>query len=143
MVNRGFAAAVRNRAHLWGFYPCANMGWLKETVTVGLTFIYGCAWGVINCKDMDIMLHLKEDYERTMKFFRRDGCVVRLNDCAPVQKYLKNPGGLADFRTYEREEEECNSLVEAYPDLCKIVRKPNRIDLRLAKVTIPDGLSQT
>jgi len=143
MIHRGFAACSRNGGHLWGFYPCANKLWLKPSVTVGLSFIYGCAYGLINCKDTQVSLSIKEDTERTILFFRRDGVVVRINDCAPVQKYMKNAGGLSDVRTYEAEEEACLILEARYPDLCAIQRKPNKIDLRLARLLVVDRPSQT
>jgi hypothetical protein len=140
MVMRGFTACEKYKAHLWGFYPCANKGWLKESVTVGLVFIYGCAYGLINCKDTNVTMSIKEDTERSILFFKRDSCVVRLNDCAPVQKYLKNPGGLSDVRTYAKEEEACILLQESYPHLCRIVRKENRVEVKLTRILYPSKL---
>jgi hypothetical protein len=134
LIGRGFSSCLKNGAHLWGFYPCANKLWLKPSVTVGLSFIYGCSYGLINCKDVQTTLALKEDYERSMKFFRRDGVVVRLNDVAPCQKYKKNAGGLSDIRTKAAEEAECTRLISEFPDLCKIVYKKEWPELRLKRL---------
>ena len=128
-IQEGFHRALESGVSLWGLYPVKNAGWLKQSVTEGLTFVYGCAFGLINKKDVQISLALKEDYERCLKFYQRDGKVLRLNWVAPGQSYRKGTGGLSELRTLQREETECDTLVFQYPTLVKKRIKTHRIDL--------------
>lgn len=125
----GFLLAEDSGASLWGLYPVKNAQWLSRTVARGLVFCYGCSFGLINRKDVQIHLSLKEDYERSLKFYKRDGCVVRLNWVCPLQTYRKGKGGLQNYRTEEREEAACKALVSAYPDEVQIKRGKGRVDL--------------
>lgn len=128
-VRQGFHLTLERGFSLWSLYPVKNAGWLKNTVSSGLVFIYGCAYGVLNRKDVQITLLLKDDYERSLKFYLRDGGVLRLNWVAPGQSYLKGSGGLSEFRTLEREEEACDRLVFHYPTLVKKRIKRQRVDV--------------
>jgi len=131
-IRLGFQKAREAGASLWGLYPVKNALWLKNTIQKGLVFCYGCSFGLINKKDVQITLALKEDVERTLKFFERDGKVLRLNWVAPGQSYRKGKGGLSSLRTLDREEAECNTIVAQWPTLAKKVVKKERFDIRLA-----------
>lgn len=115
VVKKGFEEANKYHASLWGFFPVCNSKWMSNTVCVGLTFIYGCAFGLINKKDIRITIDIKEDYERTLLFYVRDGCTVRLNSVSPNQSYCKGKGGLSEVRTLDKEREECLKLMQKYP----------------------------
>ncbi len=131
-IRLGFQKAQEAGASLWGLYPVKNALWLKNTIQKGLVFCYGCSFGLINKKDVQITLALKEDVERTLKFYERDGKVLRLNWVAPGQSYRKGKGGLSSLRTLDREEAECNTIVTQWPTLAKKVVKKERFDIRLA-----------
>lgn len=133
LIRFGFKKAVQEKASLWSIYPVKNGLWLKNTISRGLVFCYGCCFGVINKKDVLIQGQLKEDYERTLKFFKRDGKVLRLNWVAPGQSYRKGKGGLSEYRTSERELQECNALIAQYPNEVKIKEGKGRIDLVFLK----------
>ena len=128
-IRYGFRMAVQEKCSLWGLYPVKNALWLKKTMTVGLTFCYGCCFGLINKKDVQIVGQLKEDYERSLKFWKRDGNVLRLNWVCPSQSYKKGKGGLSEYRTDDRERAECEALVSLFPE-AKIREKKDRVDLR-------------
>lgn len=132
-IRYGFKTAVQEHCSLWSLYPVKNALWLKNTITTGLVFCYGCCFGLINKKDVLIEGQLKEDYERTLKFYKRDGSVLRLNYVAPAQSYKKGKGGLSSYRTDERERKECEALVLQYPDLCRIKEGKERVDLAFNK----------
>ena len=123
-IKKGFEEATRLNVSLWGLYPVANGRWMKKSVSKGLFFCYGCCYGLINRKDIQISLALKEDYERSLRFYLRDKGVVRCHWVAPVQSYTKQKGGLHDVRTQEKEKEECEQIKAWFPDLCsyKLVR---------------------
>lgn len=139
-IKQGFQKAKEVGASLWGLYPVKNALWLKKSIQRGLVFIYGCSFGLYNKKDVQITLALKEDVERTLKFYQRDGVVLRLNWVAPGQSYRKGKGGLSSLRTLEREEAECDTIVRDWPSLAKKVVKKERYDIRLATPNHEAGL---
>jgi hypothetical protein len=130
-IRQGFQECSSRAYSLWGLYPVANAKWLKNSVSYGLVFCYGCAYGLINKKDVLIENSFKEDFERCIKYYQRDGGVVRLNWVAPVQSYCKGAGGLNQIRTLEKERAACEALVAKYPTLCKIKqsKKSEKIDV--------------
>jgi hypothetical protein len=131
LIRFGFKTAIEEKCSLWSLYPVKNALWLKTSITVGLVFCYGCCFGVINKKDIQIDGQLKEDYERTLKFFRRDGQVLRINWAAPSQSYKKGKGGLSLYRTDDRERAECQALIAQYPEYARIRERKGRVDLTL------------
>lgn len=137
-IRQGFTECASRGYSLWGMYPVANAKWLKDTISDGLVFCYGCAYGLINKKDIQIENSFKEDYERCIKFYLRDGGMVRLNWMAPVQSYCKGAGGLNQIRTLEKERAACEALQQKYPHLVKIKqsKKADKVD-----VLFPRGLS--
>lgn len=138
LIRYGFKTALEEECNLWSLYPVKNALWLKSSISVGLVFCYGCCYGVINKKDILIEGQLKEDYERTLKFYQKDKSVLRINSVCPSQSYKKGKGGLSSYRTEQREKAECEALVAQYPELCKIREKKGRVDL-----VFPKHLSQT
>lgn len=124
-IDRGFTEAAKAGASLWGVYPSANGFFMKNTVSTDLRHIVGSFWGQINPgKAVTIHLQSKEDYERTLQFWKRDGAVVRLNFVSPQTAYYKTPGGLQLTRTQEKIEDEVAFLEKHYGPY--IVRNPNR-----------------
>lgn len=116
-VNTGFCEARKHNVSLWGFYPTPNAKWLKKTISVGLVFCYGCAFGLRIHKDTLNQISFKEDYARSLDFYLRDQRVIRLNWVAPCQSYCKGKGGLNEERTLEKEKEGCEWLKQKYGDL--------------------------
>lgn len=134
----GFRRSQEAGASLWGLYPVANGKWLKNSVSEGLVFCYGCAFGLWNRKDILIEQNYKEDVERSLKFYERDGKVIRLNWVAPVQSYLKGKGGLNETRSYDKEVSECMKIQSKFPTLVSVRHKKDRVDL-----VFPRKLSRT
>ena len=138
IIDRGFAEAAKAGARLWGVYPSANGFFMKDTVTTNLKHIVGSFWGQINPgKKVVIHLQSKEDYERTLQFWKMDGVVVRLNFVSPQTAYYKTPGGLQLTRTKEKIEAEVKFLQEHYPEFIKINphRKSGFVEIRLKEPT--------
>lgn len=134
LIDRGYAEAEKHGAKLWGVYPSANGFFMKNSVTTDLKHIVGSFWGQWNPgKDVVIHLQSKEDYERTLQFWKRDGVVVRLNFVSPQTAYYKTPGGLQLERTQQKIEDEVKFLEKEYPGYIK--RNPNRktgfVEIRL------------
>lgn len=129
LFQEGFRYADLAGCSLWGFYPVANAKWLKNSVSDGLVFVYGCAFGTKNRPDITIDESFKEDSERTLKFYEAEGKVIRLNWVAPIQSYRSGKGGLNESRTYEKEVSGCMKLKNKFPDLVSIRHKKDRVDI--------------
>jgi hypothetical protein len=139
-IQKGFLESQQRKCSLWGLYPVANAKWLKNSYSSGLVFCYGCSFGLWNRKDILIELNYKEDFERCLKFYERDGSVLRLNWVAPVQSYCRGTGGLNLTRTLDKERAECEALKKMFPQWVNYsaVIKKNKIN-----ITFPRRLAKT
>jgi hypothetical protein len=135
VVKPGFEACEVNNAYLWGIYAAANPMFMNHRTSVGLYYIIGSLWGVINRWDEDLAVTLddKEDFERTLQHYVRDGVVIRLDNITVKSNYYGEPGGMQVERTSERIHKSAEFLAQKYPDLCTMyIRKTTgHAELRL------------
>jgi hypothetical protein len=90
---------------------------MKPKISTDLRYIIGSFWGSINAgKQVKITLDDKEDYQRSILYYKADGAVVRMNMVAPISSYYKEPGGMQEERTKQRVEESARWLVKTYPE---------------------------
>jgi hypothetical protein len=75
----------------------------------------------------------KEDYERSIRFYLRDGAVVRLRNVAPKTAYYTEKGGNQEFRTMKTVAEGAKKLVKMFPELCSLnlTKKSGYPEIRL------------
>jgi hypothetical protein len=134
-IDRGFAEAAKAGASLWGLYPSANGFFMKDTVSTDLRLIVGSFWGQINPgKKIHLDFSEKEDYLRTMLFYKRDGAVARLNFVSPQTPYYKTPGGMQEDDTRkEKQEVAVKELMRLFPNWVKInpSRKSGFVEIRI------------
>ena len=136
-IYMGFDECEKTNLNLWGIYPACNPFFMKKKVSYELKYIIGSFWGCINKKillENDELAGLgdKEDYERTIKYYIRDGGVVRFNNISVKSNYMTEPGGLqSDGRPKDRIFKNCERLLEKYPDLITISNKKSYADLKL------------
>jgi hypothetical protein len=118
VIKQGFHECQKAGARLWGVYPVANGYFMKPKVSTDLRYIIGSFWGCINpgIKAVKITLDDKEDYQRSILYYKADGAVVRLNMVAPISSYYKEPGGMQEERTKQRVEESARWIVKTYPE---------------------------
>jgi hypothetical protein len=120
---QAFEHARRNGCTLWGIYPVANPYFMKPKITTGLTYIVGCLYGWVTDPDADwhhTHLDDKEDFERSIRFYERDGAVLRIGWVAPVTRYYKEPGGMQVERTEQRINESVQWLLDNYGQFCTV-----------------------
>jgi hypothetical protein len=122
VMKRGFEECEKEGAHLWGVYPVANGFFMKPKISTNLRYIIGSFWGCINpgTKEVKITLDDKEDYQRSILYYKADGAVIRLNMISPITSYYKEPGGMQEERTKERVEKSAKWLVKAYPEFATL-----------------------
>lgn len=111
------------KPHLWGVYPVKNPFFLTDKVTDDLRFIVGCMWGKINRHDDELTLKLeeKEDAERTLRHYKKDGSVIRFNNITIDTNYYITAGGFQahDIDRYKEAEHNANYLVNEFPSFVK------------------------
>ena len=133
-IKRGFSECEKAKCRFWGVYPSANGFFMKPTVTTDLKFCVGSFWGCINPgSEVRLERSEKEDYERTIKFFIKDNCVVRLNFISPKTAYYKEPGGMQTRKRLTHQQVAVRALLKKYPQFVRSnpTRKSGFPEIRL------------
>lgn len=120
--NIGFAECAKNKTKLWGITAVLNGFYMNNKISNNLKYIVGCFFGQIidHSPALQIYLEDKEDFERTIKYYKYFGSVVRLNMFAPKTDYYKEKGGMQITRTEKRVTASAIFLAKNYPQYCKI-----------------------
>lgn len=122
LAQRGYDEMILHKTKIFGIYPVANHFFMDKKVTTDNRYIVGCFWGCIidHDEELKITIEDKEDFERTIKYFKKFGAVVRINDVCVKTNYYKEPGGMQETRTKERVHDSAHYLANTYPNYCKI-----------------------
>ncbi len=138
-IQNAFQSCTNAKLNLWGVYPIDNAYFMNNNVTTDLRLIVGPFWGMINRHDNDLILELneKEDVERTIKYFVKDGGVMRFNNVSIETTYYKTPGGMQSNGVDRKAEalKSANYLVKKYPKLVtmNMNKKSGMPDVRLLR----------
>lgn len=141
VIFRGFNECEKHKANLFGIYAVNNPMFMKNRVSVGLYFCVGVLYGINVRHDDDIVCTIdeKDDSQRTLQHYVKDGAVVRLDDITVKTKYYSEPGGLqgTDVRKRENALKNAKWLVEQYPNLCSMYIRAtsDRAELRFKDTT--------
>lgn len=132
-INKGFKECEKKGFNLFGVYPASNSFFMKKRITYDLRYIIGSCWGCINDKKIKVTLDDKEDYERTLKYYRKYGGVIRFDNITVLSNYYKEAGGMQETRTKERVYNSSVKLEKMFPDLCKLYlgKKSGYAELKL------------
>jgi hypothetical protein len=135
LFKNGFLDIINSDLKLFGFYPVLNKLFMKETVSDDLRFIVGSCFGYINSGIFTTITE-KDDYERTLLYYLRDGGVIRYNNISIKTKYYKNKGGLQSVsykERYTKQLEAVQYLLDTYPEYVKRKKsfKTNFPEIRL------------
>lgn len=145
-----FDQCVENKSFIWGVYPVFNPFFRKgrPEMTTALNYIVGAFYGIINRPHLKaIQLTLtkengqKEDVERTIKFFKNDGIVLRFNRVGFETKYYGKSGGLGTFDDRLKPMLIASNLLKkTYPEYGEISTKKNGMtEFRLKKLLATHG----
>jgi hypothetical protein len=137
-ILKGFETARKLKINLWGIYPLINAGFMYSKFSTDLKYIVGAFWGVINTHDKDTYTTMddKEDYERTIKFYIRDGKVLRFNHVGIKTSYYTEAGGMQVTRTEERVRQSGMELIQRYPMFCEYNKaRDKHFEIRLVDKT--------
>ena len=128
-----FNDCKKYKAFLWGPYPVYNPFFRKPRpeMTKDLRFIAGPFFGIINrAKLKSIKLTItnkndqKEDVERTIRYYKNDGIVLRYDKIAVKTQYYASK---SDYGTFEQRkkpmEKAAYNLLKAFPEYGKVIKK--------------------
>jgi hypothetical protein len=105
VLSAGFSACVKAGAHLWGIYAVDNHFYMSRKVHIDLRYVVGCAYGIILQHHEHLRSRFgdaKEDYERALRFYQADGCIVRLDYFSPKTIYYNSPEIFPNTETVEQ-----------------------------------------
>lgn len=139
LIKIGFENCEKENAGLWGCCPYDNPFFGNQEVSTKLKYIIqACCGAIINHEAEERSYTTIEDFERTLKYFMKDGKVVRVNNYGLDTKYYAD-GGLNDYRNFENKEHDIIDLCSKYPDMVKIkykktkgeiIKNPQSVDIR-------------
>jgi len=123
-IKTTFSKCVREGIYLWGVYPTANPYFMTFKADDQLNFIVGPMFGIINRHNpkLNTSVRVKEDFERTLNYYKMDGKVLRINYVTIKTKYYKNKGGIqAEGLDRKKEAEKAaKELHKKFPDITKL-----------------------
>tara|TARA_B100001123_G_scaffold449148_1_gene613287 strand:+ start:1178 stop:2119 length:942 start_codon:yes stop_codon:yes gene_type:complete len=128
LIGQGFTLSEKTGLTNWGVYPVLNAYFMKPTtnnindyVQTKLCYNIGFMTGVINNKKAEVRtIDDKEDYERSIKYYLKDGGLLRFNNITAKTKCYKEPGGMQVERTKKRIHDSAVYLTKVYPELCSL-----------------------
>ena len=148
LIAQAFKLCEKSKITNWGVYPVNNpffmkarTGDIRDYVSTNLCYIIGFMTGVINNRKAEIRtIDDKEDYERSIKYYLKDGGLLRFNNITCYTKCYKEPGGMQVERTHKRIHDSAVYLTKQYPNLCTLntSKKSGYTEIRL-RDTRPDN----
>jgi hypothetical protein len=142
-VHKFFDDAFKNLKkeglYIWGIYPVHNPFFMKSATTTDLKFIIGTLYGFVNRKTKTIQpsskIKEKEDYEQSIKYFIKDGGVVRYNDVT-IKAKKHAPGGLGITEgRLDANRVAADYLATTYPGYVSVFHRDNGMtEVRMARI---------
>ena len=134
-IRSGFRDADAAACTLWGVYPVPNPYFMKPRRNTKLTYIPAACFGVrVTGEDHElVVLDDKEDYERSIRHYLRDGRVLRVEDVCMGTSGYAGAGGMQISRTPDRVRLSAEWIVARWPELAKLNtgKKSGWVEVRL------------
>jgi hypothetical protein len=130
LFERCFDIAAREGCLLWGVAPTDNGLSMRDSATVGLSFIIGSCFGFTVKHKIEYDSNLTEDFERTVQHYHRfKSHVIRFNGIGPRTKFAA-AGGLEEFRRGTAQEDAARAFAAKYPGFCRLrIREGKQADV--------------
>ena len=137
-------------AYIWSVYPVHNPFFRqsKQDVTECLNYCIGAFYGFINRRDEDLKLKLtkegnKEDVERSILYWLKDGVMLRFNKVGFKTKYY-GTGGLGGLNDRLEKMKTYSILInQTYPELTKLKIRKNGLYEIIFKKQLKDKVSKS
>ena len=134
IVERGFALAEDAGAYIWGVHPAAT--YCRDRVRIDLSYIGAALFGQRIRGEPDVervRLDDKEDFERSLRFYERDGRLLRLDGVSWRTRGYGGAGGMQSTRTAGRIDASARWCAERWPQWAALkYPKSGKTELRLA-----------
>jgi hypothetical protein len=133
-INEAYDILKEKNLYIWGINPVFNTYFTYNKITTDLRYIVGAFFGLINRHDKDILLKLesdKEDVERTILYYKKDGGVMRFNNILIKTNYYGEGGLQSEYGDKEKRLKEgkrrVEKLKELYPEYGTIKQRPSGV----------------
>ena len=126
VIKRGFKEMSDRGGHIWGIYPAASSLYMKRQpeVTSDLRYLAGGFYGILNIHPPILQFgDNQEDKERSLWYWTRYKCLVRLNHITILTRYY-TPGGMESATRKAETELYTKKLADKWPYYVKRVFKP-------------------
>jgi len=137
LFDEAFRAMETAGANIWGVYPAASALYMSDNVATNLCYLPGGLFGIQNTRGPTLRYgDNQEDKERTLRYWKRDGIICRLNYVTILTRNY-GPGGM-DTPTRKAETQEATQkLVEEFPGLVKQIHKAKHgiYDIKFKRIT--------
>ena len=133
LIELGYTYIASRQSGLFGVLPNDDGRRFKNAITTHLTHILGSFFMCRNHKDIIITHTEKEDFERSILYFKRYGKVIRYQNAGVCTSYGKGTGGLqANVNRSQNIAEEIKNIKDKYPEYIRLViKKGNTTDIVL------------
>jgi hypothetical protein len=139
-IKNAFIQCRKKGAYLWGVYPIWNPFFRNKSDTTCLNFCIGCFYGIINRHDHDLNIVIskqgnKEDVERSIRYFIKDGIVLRFNKVGVKTKFFSMGGIGIKKERMDEIQKETMELAKAFKEYGTVkIRKDGRHEFVLRKI---------
>lgn len=123
-----------------GFYQCDNPKFMSgnQQYTTDLRYMLGLMRLRRIKKDVKLITNYAEDFENCLRYFVRDGKILKNNWIAGKTKNYADGGCNGDGRGFDSERVDKEILADEFPMLCRLFQRKNgRYDLRLKEYARP------
>lgn len=140
LIQQGYDLMQKYKTGIWGVYPVNNGFFMKKEISLDLRYIIAFFYGmIIQGDDTDIVrCNHGEDFERSIKFYKRFGRVVRFNYISADTYCYTEDGGLQEFRNDENVMAGVQYVLKEYPLYCRFVADRKHPELRLVDKSLKD-----
>ena len=145
IIRKGFQTCRNTGAKLWGINAVNNGMFMDHTISIGLRYICGIFHGSVAgdpaLHEDRILDSSGEDFETTLRSYRRYKGVVRLDGFAPITKYFAEGGiqaelGGLDQRAIDHQRA-LSDITKRHPGLATLYSESGDVpNIRLKRVTI-------
>ena len=119
LINKMFYQLKHNNIGLAGIYPVGSMLYMKTKITFDLRYIIGAFCCLINDKCAIRSVGTLEDFELTIKYYKKYGGLVKFWGYSPKTIYYNSKGGITNGDKETRKiltDIEADIMIEKYGD---------------------------
>lgn len=131
LIMQGVTYINNDGVGLWGVMPNDDGRKMRERTTRHLSHILGSFFIIRNHRNITLNTNEKEDFERSILYFKRYGAVARYNGAGVDTKFEKEAGGLQQVGRHERKMSDIAYIMLNYQGYVKSVIKPKGMDIIL------------